>query len=107
MAVIDKFAHSSTGTFVARVQGAVAERNTPVQITYSLTNDKGWFEINSTTGVITVAKTLDREVIIHYNHKGLTISPQVLFTDRQTARQPLFEHDENSKLCSLWGHAKT
>ena len=50
---------------------ALAERpDTGAQITYSLTNDKGWFEINSTTGVITVARTLDREVVIHYHHKG-------------------------------------
>ena len=40
----------------------MAERITGAQITYSLANDKGWFEINSTTGVITVARTLDREV---------------------------------------------
>lgn len=71
MAVIDKFPHSFPGTFIAKVQ-AVPERITGAQITYSLANDKGWFEINSTTGVITVARTLDREVhvIIHYYHKG-------------------------------------
>ena len=64
MAVTDKFVYLSPGTFIARVQGAVNETNSPGQITYSLDGDKGWFEINSTTGVITVAKTLDREVII-------------------------------------------
>lgn len=64
MAVTDKFVHSYPGTFIARVQGAVPQTNSPGQITYSLADDKGWFEINSTTGVITVAKTLDREVII-------------------------------------------
>lgn len=51
---------SPPGTFIAKVQ-AVAERITGALITYSLANDKGWFEINSTTGVITVARTLDRE----------------------------------------------
>lgn len=55
------FLQSFSGTFVARVQ-AVAETGSSDQITYSLTKDKGWFEINSTSGVITVAKTLDREV---------------------------------------------
>lgn len=55
------FLRSFSGTFVARVQ-AVAEMGSSDQITYSLTKDKGWFEINSTSGVITVAKTLDREV---------------------------------------------
>lgn len=70
MPAIDKFPHrSSSGTFIASVQ-AVAVTNTGAQITYSLTNDKGWFEINSTTGVITVARTLDREVIKHYHHRA-------------------------------------
>lgn len=64
MTVTDKFVHSSPGTFIARVQGAVSETDSPAQITYSLVGDQGWFEINSTTGVITVAKTLDREVTI-------------------------------------------
>ena len=59
---ISLLAHSFPGTFIARVQDAVAQ--IPGQITYSLRNDKGWFEINNTTGVITVARTLDREVII-------------------------------------------
>ena len=65
MAVTDKFPHSSSGTFIVEVPKAKAEANTARQITYSLKNDKGWFEINSTTGGITVARTLDREVIIH------------------------------------------
>lgn len=71
MAVIDfKFPHSSPGTFIVEVPQAAAEASTARQITYSLTNDKGWFEINSTTGVITVARTLDREVIIHIIIRG-------------------------------------
>ncbi|XP_078355236.1 cadherin-7-like, partial [Oculina patagonica] len=48
------------GTFVGRVQ-AKAEVVSSDQITYSLRKDQGWFKINSTSGVITVAKTLDRE----------------------------------------------
>ena len=60
--MIDNFVHSFfSGTFVARVQ-AIAESASSAQITYSLQKDNGWFEINSTSGVITVAKTLDREV---------------------------------------------
>ena len=71
MAAIDKFPHSFPGTFIERVQ-ALAQTITGVQINYSLTNDRGWFQINSTTGVITVARTLDREVIKQscYYHKG-------------------------------------
>jgi len=78
IALIVKFPHSFPGTVIERVQ-AVAQTNTGVQITYSLKDDRGWFEINSTTGVITVARTLDREVIKQscYYQKG-SQSQQVL-----------------------------
>lgn len=52
------------GTFVTKVQ-ATARQN-PNPIVYSLKNDKGWFQIDNSSGVITAAKTIDREVgVVH------------------------------------------
>lgn len=50
---------SPQGTFVTKVQ-ATARQN-PKPIVYSLEYDKGWFQIDNSSGVITVARTLDRE----------------------------------------------
>lgn len=53
------------GTFVTRVQAiAVVQNGDP--IIYSLRDDKGWFQIDNASGVITTARTLDREVgVVH------------------------------------------
>ena len=55
----------SQGTYVTRVQ----VQGNSLDVNYFLApevapnqNDVSWFQINSTNGVITVAKTLDREV---------------------------------------------
>ncbi|KAJ7389417.1 hypothetical protein OS493_031661 [Desmophyllum pertusum] len=52
---------SPPGTYVKTVQALDQSGNPSDQITYSLTKENGWYKINSTSGVITVAKTLDRE----------------------------------------------
>ncbi|KAJ7389421.1 hypothetical protein OS493_031665 [Desmophyllum pertusum] len=52
---------SPPGTYVTTVQALDQSGNPSDQITYSLTKENGWYKINSTSGVITVAKTLDRE----------------------------------------------
>lgn len=51
---------SPQGTFVTRVQAiALVQNRDP--IIYSLRDDKGWFQIDNSSGVITTARTLDRE----------------------------------------------
>jgi len=51
------------GTYVTQVKATASNPQAPGSITYSLDGiDKDWFNINSATGVITVAKTLDAEV---------------------------------------------
>jgi len=53
----------SPGTYVTQVKATASNPQAPGSITYSLDGiDKDWFNINSATGVITVAKTLDAEV---------------------------------------------
>ena len=43
---------------------AVVQNRDP--IIYSLRDDKGWFQIDNSSGVITTARTLDREVgVVH------------------------------------------
>lgn len=94
----NRFVISSLGTFITQVQATDRTALNPVTFNYSLgsykdrQNDKNWFQINRTSGVITAAKTLDREVIKFVHHEQLTATLLLLLylnTKRQYRRAHL------------------